>query len=90
MKTEAKAVGYTVGPWQYDEEWSAITAEGQDLAIVRGTEADARLMLAAPELLEALNMFLALDPRCHRGVTSCGECAACLAHKAIAKAEGRQ
>ena len=39
------------------------------------------------ELLEALRMFIALDPRCHHGVTSCGECAVCKGAAAIAKAE---
>jgi hypothetical protein len=47
----------------------------------------ARLLEAAPELLVALKMLVALDPRCHRGVIHCGECAYCLAQAAITKAE---
>lgn len=50
--------------------------------------ANARLIAAAPELLQALKMFLHIDPRCHRGVVSCGECAACLGNSAVAKATG--
>lgn len=57
---------------------------------IQEAEANARLIAAAPELLAALRMFVLLDPRCHHGVEHCGECAACLGHAAIAKAEGRE
>lgn len=48
-----------------------------------------RAMNSHDELLEALRMFVSLDPRCHHGVDHCGECAACLGQAAISKAEGR-
>ena len=50
------------------------------------TAANQRLIAAAPDLLTSLRMFLSLDPRCHRGVEHCGECAACLGAAAIANA----
>jgi hypothetical protein len=50
--------------------------------------ANAQLMASAPEMYEALRMFLQINPTCHHGVTSCGDCAVCLGQKALAKAEG--
>jgi hypothetical protein len=83
---------HTPGPWTYqptagNHDFAAYPeATGRDVALVRDfNEANARLIAAAPELLGALRLFVALDPRCHRGVTQCGECAACLGARALAK-----
>ena len=56
---------------------------------VSAYEGNANLIAAAPAMYEALRMLIALDPRCHRGVTHCGECGACLGQAALAQAEGR-
>lgn len=46
---------HSPGPWRVGEPWQVIDAEGEEVAdATAGTETDARLIAAAPELLEAL------------------------------------
>lgn len=92
---------HTPGPWSAekyllddDEPNGGSVCEincivGYVAEIVHGNEADARLIAAAPELLEALKGLMnpPLDHTyCFSG--SCGECQECAARAAIAKAEG--
>ena len=51
-------------------------------------DANARLIAAAPELVNVLRMFLQLNPECHRGVTHCGDCAVCRGDAVINRIEG--
>lgn len=61
---------------------------GRNVAVAYD-KSDVHILAAAPAMYEALRMLIALDPRCHRGVTHCGECGACLGQVALAQAEGR-
>ena len=63
---------------------------GPDAELTQQDYANAHLIAAAPAMYEALRMLITLDPRCHRGVTHCGECGACLGQVALAQAEGKQ
>ena len=51
------------------------------------TEANARLIAAAPDMLEALKEFVAYS-ECHCAEPECPPCAYCMAEQAIEKAEG--
>ena len=91
---------FTPGPWDCDNDWAvgkrAINGSLDLIANLSyscfqdAKQADANLIAAAPAMYEALRMLIALDPRCHRGVTHCGECGACLGQAALAQAEGKQ
>jgi hypothetical protein len=52
-------------------------------------EENLRLIVAAPELVNVLRMFLGLNTECHRGVTSCGDCAVCRGEAVLNGIEGR-
>ena len=67
-----------------------LIADLEHTPFIEHAQANARLIAAAPAMYEALRMLIALDPRCHRGVTHCGECGACLGQAALAQAEGKQ
>ena len=90
---------FTPGPWRkgidntiYQSKTNKRIADVCMHMIYRDSDAQAQtnatLIAAAPVMYEALRMLIALDPRCHRGVTHCGECGACLGQAALAQAEG--
>ena len=92
---------FTSGPWRkgidntiYQSKTNKRIADVYMHMIYRDSDAQAQanatLIAAAPAMYEALRMLIALDPRCHRGVTHCGECGACLGQAALAQAEGKQ
>lgn len=74
--TKAPAKGFTKGPWTYErlnkrdrifdrEEWYVFAddaSEGQKLPAIASSEANARLIAAAPALVEALKAILDRDP----------------------------
>lgn len=82
----------TPGPWR-TKEWDVRTAGGRTLADVYGEEeqaqADARLMAAAPTLLDACRVALRTShaPECarHDGGTLC-DCHLAVLHHAIGEA----
>ncbi len=102
---------HTPGPWTAEEATSNsidIVSEEVEIATIISDEdfpedceerANARLIAAAPELLDALRDLAdraegGVDyGLCHRGICSRSECAQCrrvdAARAAIAKAEGR-
>ena len=51
-------------------------------------DANARLIVNAPELVNVLRMFLGLNPECHRGVAHCGDCAVCRGQAVLNRIEG--
>lgn len=98
---------HTPGPWEVHSEPQGTwimppDPSGEPIAKMTrwsAVEADARLIAAAPDLLEALRPFAARE-ECEIGVIpnedddlhnqACGECGTILiARRAIAKAEGR-
>jgi hypothetical protein len=78
-------VSYTPGPWEYDGKFQVCIPHEKGLTCFRTNPEDARLIAAAPELLEALRKFVdgAEDER----TPTPALCAQ--ARAAIAKAEGR-
>lgn len=92
---------HTPGPWTYrknpmrDDGWFAYEANGKTLLFGQVSDADARLIAAAPELLEACK-FAVVAPifkcRCTIEDDSLIVCAECqvksVLENAIAKAEG--
>lgn len=90
---------YTPGPWAYQNDiemivsrhpewnWSSICklATGEDS---RQEESNARLIAAAPELLEALQGIVENEHGCTCESECDGECWHAIALRAIAKAEG--
>ncbi len=98
MTASTETQKHTPGPWEsqatagYETHGQrAVYAEenGKDIAIVYDGEANARLIAAAPELLEACKALVGSD---HDGksFTSRAALATRLARAAIAKAEGRE
>ena len=89
---------HTPGPWMHvpsggNHDYLVYPeATGRDVAIVRDfSEANARLIAAAPEMLEALKVVLiALGDEPHSDYPLCTDedCAACMVEAAIAKATG--
>ncbi|MFN7834823.1 MAG: hypothetical protein ACK5NY_03395 [Burkholderiaceae bacterium] len=89
-------IRHTPGPWEIDEphqvwaesigEYVAITAQIEDHETVPQdqAEANAKLIAAAPDLLEALKLIVLADRWCPTGSK-----AEVLARAAIAKAEGK-
>src|SRR5271165_5079056 len=88
---------HTPGPWRW---WRVLAVEGVAGGIVIAdcgpsrsgycdseTEANARLIAAAPDMLEALKEFVAYS-ECHCAEPECPPCAYCMAEQAIEKAEG--
>ena len=86
---------HTPGPWETRRSpaWSKDVDIGkigvfQNLAFVSSlNEDDARLIAAAPELLEALRGELSAE-RSDCNDRKCGACSRCRSYAAIAKAEG--
>uniref|UniRef100_A0A6H1Z9V7 Uncharacterized protein n=1 Tax=viral metagenome TaxID=1070528 RepID=A0A6H1Z9V7_9ZZZZ len=95
---------HTPGPWHYRQifdlkkswyDYTKITAENGDTTIavippssIEEDEIIARLIAAAPELLEALKETLSTE-RSDCNDRNCGLCTRCKSIMAIAKAEGR-
>lgn len=75
--------GFTPGPWDYDAEDFEIYAL-ETFETLELTEPNARLMAAAPDLLEALRGLLAVDA----GAGGTRFYAKIAARKAISKATG--
>ena len=111
VSTETKSVTHTPGPWKVGarhpgriiapESHTIIAYTTEDDEMPREHEAaNAQLIAAAPEMLEALEetaQFLARpsdDAPCHVGITTkekCGRCSrAARVFAAIAKARGAQ
>lgn len=95
---------HTPSPWTYGRSKESFGFKikdrfGKAIAAISGTvkrsdeecEANARLIAAAPELLEALKRNLWHKETCGGACVKRGqpECVNCLSHRAIAKAEGR-
>ena len=81
-------VGLKPGPMVYGPQGEQIVG----LNVMLDSDevlANAKFIAAAPATYKALRMLIALDPRCHRGVTHCGECGACLGQAALAQAEDK-
>ena len=91
---------FTQGPWIYyadlpsqDPDWHIVTTENRlrilaNVHIEPGNqvdEANARLIAAAPELLEALQMAMQIGDQCSRGFLGMFQAKA---RAAIAKARG--
>ena len=81
---------HTPGSWEaredYDSTWWVVqSGPAQDLAIHDLSEADARLIAAAPDLLKALEEFLSSYGSIYRGDM---DRAVKLGSAAIAKVEG--
>jgi hypothetical protein len=91
-------MAHTPGPWAYDGKFTVTipTADG-DLCF-RSTPENAKLIAAAPELLEALQNLVysaaggADEAGCHLGITTRAKCLQCqrvdAARAAIQKAVG--
>jgi hypothetical protein len=82
---------YTSGPWEAKDQWGYIKihSKNEGVCAVHGlgvnSQANARLISAAPDLLDALKALMATedmlrDPKCQ---------VMQLARQAIAKAEGK-
>jgi hypothetical protein len=95
--------GHTPGPWHANG--CCIEAPGDEgprdvtIAVVHGQrlDADARLIAAAPEMLNALRLCLEMEDGpnghpcyCDEQYFEGGRCHTCTALSAIAKAEGRE
>lgn len=85
----------TPGPWRYDKEpgycSELIASHGETVAMFYEdpSEADARLIAAAPDLLEALRVMRDADEDCKRdGLRTLPAQARAMIDAAIAKAEG--
>lgn len=105
MSKKVKAK-HTPGPWKGESGGRHITGKGRDIARVFGlindseADANARLILAAPELLAALARIANETPfQCDAHSCECGEngsgfddagrpCEHIQAHRALAKAKG--
>jgi hypothetical protein len=91
MKTrtnETNNATHTPGPWKHNETWGLITYGKQEIAALHsGNVANARLISAAPELLEALKALLPITARVIQ-VTTDGQPILRQARAAIAKATG--
>lgn len=84
MTTKTQTAKHTPAPWIYDETWGLIThGETQVCALHSGIKANARLIAAAPELLEACKTVL-------KGTEYMTDSDFSLIRSAIAKAEGVQ
>jgi len=96
---------HTPGPWEtsrdavpVDHVQTTVYAEsdGERVATVFRTEANAYLIAAAPELLDALLGLMAAtcddhgDDVCECGVTDPAPCAYCAANNAINKAQAKE
>lgn len=99
---------HTPGPWTTErgtsvlgvgEEYEVVADGGAVVIACPPSEADARLISAAPELLAALETLVALAPAFRAGkvgaegsaaraASSAATCAYCSARAAIAKAKG--
>lgn len=89
MSRVTEKAQHTPGPWTLDpgaNGWSLIN-NGQDVTAepFDCSEADARLIAAAPEMLAALRRFLTAEREQSEGIRSQ---AAAMARVAIAQAEG--
>ena len=88
---------HTPGPWITDQGvpyvdkrlFNVWDIEGNVITRVYGKVADARLITAAPELLDALIVALAVLQKDLAGQVKYGPKAISLARAAVAKAEGR-
>jgi len=96
MKSKTKKAGHTPGPWEIDFSDMEIT-RGQKVVgyLDKVNEANARLIAAAPDLLEALKLFVGSEhsDSCIASLDAEGELAGCdcglvEGRAAIAKAEG--
>jgi hypothetical protein len=97
--SESIKAEHTPGPWKYhydaDGDHVILSDSGTIIAVTGGDgyvmrlidEANARLLSAAPEMLEALNEFLAYS-ECH--CTRTNDCAFCMGEAAIKKAQGEE
>lgn len=98
-KNQSERVGHTPGPWHYSPDGTArftICGDGWRLAKLddnsgENVEANARLIAAAPELLDTLKTIANYD--CYyfgdkRRPKPCG-CPSCIARAAIVKAEAK-
>ena len=83
---------HTPGPWriEYEPYCHVRSDAGCVLASDYTTEANARLIAAAPDLLAALQAALAESDRAKRDFTAMGHDWAKAARSAIAKAAGQQ
>lgn len=97
MKTEAKAVGHTAGPWHLRGDTVLVTPRLQIAQMDRcnkhpdTAKANARLIAAAPELLEACRAVLeSEESTLGDGGSVIGDQYRSLIQAAIDKAEGRQ
>lgn len=101
---------HTPGPWAAsswgkagDGEWMVETESVDQMICETLSEANAKFIAAAPEMLEALEGLADLGPldgsdrtdaMCHVGIATVDKCAECQRHiaarKAIAKATGRE
>jgi len=80
--------GHTPGPWTLHEDESIRDINYNIIAdVLDSTEADARLMAAAPDLLEALKAYRRPAQWNHSEGCFCETCE--MVRAAIAKAEGR-
>jgi|GEM_PF-2550851 len=96
---------HTTGPWHIADDverqfpgYYSICSEPRSVEVAACEElADAQLVAAAPDLLEALKLFeseyIDKDAACHKGICSmerCNRCSRILAARAaIKKAEGK-
>ena len=91
-------VKHTPGPWaliwhgneKYPYPLSVHTSDGNLWVTLDGqvsSEANARLMAAAPELLKALKRWVSIEPQCF--CSDIVACPACQAKEAITKATGQ-
>lgn len=91
---------HTPGPWKWDEGFGAIVAgDGPDMLVTpmwrrettawgdETNEANARLIAASPDLLEACKAAL-LQQSIHTACLGCDESLVAILRAAIAKAEG--
>lgn len=93
---------HTDGPWKANPAhsgiWDVLDSRGRDIVTVYGggvdpksREANAKIIAAAPEMLEALKeCALQIAQTCNRKLTHGEESALDLARAAITKAEGKK